>query len=80
MQKKNKRLGNQGGITLIALIITIIVMLILVTVTVRVAIDTNLFGHAKNAIDKYSDSEKNDADAINGYVKEIEKYNTEEDV
>lgn len=40
---------NEKGITLIALVITIIVMLILVTVTIRVATDGNLFTHAANA-------------------------------
>ena len=45
MQKKS----NNSGITLIALIITIIVMLILVAVTVNTAVNSGLFGHAKNA-------------------------------
>lgn len=40
---------NNKGITLIALVITIIVMLILVTVTIRVATDGKLFTHAANA-------------------------------
>ena len=41
---------NNKGITLIALVITIIVMLILVTVTIRVATDGKLFTHAANAV------------------------------
>jgi len=45
--------GKQRGITLIALIITIIVMLILVSVTVRTAINSGLFGHAKDAIESW---------------------------
>ena len=45
--KKNK------GITLIALIITIIVMLILVGVVVTVVIQSDLLGTAKNAGDEY---------------------------
>lgn len=40
---------NNKGITLIALVITIIVMLILVTVTIQVATNGNLFTHAGNA-------------------------------
>ena len=40
---------NQKGITLIALIITIIVMLILVGVTINVALNGGLFQKAKNA-------------------------------
>ncbi len=40
---------SQKGITLIALIITIIVMLILVAVSVTVVIQSGLFESAKNA-------------------------------
>ena len=42
---------KQNGITLIALIITIIVMLILVAVTISVALNGGLFERAKNAKD-----------------------------
>ena len=45
--KKNNR--DQKGITLIALVITIIVMLILVSVTITMAVNGGLFGYAKNA-------------------------------
>lgn len=48
----------QSGITLIALIITIIVMLILVAVTVRTAVNSGLFGHAKNATEQWAAEEK----------------------
>jgi Tfp pilus assembly protein PilE len=41
-----------NGITLIALIITIIVILILVGVVVRISITSGLFGHAGNAVNK----------------------------
>lgn len=53
---KDKRI-SQSGITLIALIITIIVMLILVAVTVKISIDSGLFGHAKNATQSWADME-----------------------
>ena len=43
--------GNKG-ITLIALVITIIVMMILVAVSVTVALDGGLFGTAKDAASK----------------------------
>lgn len=42
------------GITLVALIITIIVMLILVAVSVNVIIKSNLIGTAEKTVDKYS--------------------------
>ena len=47
-----KKLNKQNGITLIALIITIIVMLILVGVTINVALNGGLFEKAKTASDK----------------------------
>ena len=65
MQKKKL---SQSGITLIALIITIIVMLILVAVTVKVAIDSGLFGHAKKAVDDWKAAEEQESNIGNGPV------------
>lgn len=48
------------GITLIALIITIIVMLILVGVSIQVVITNNLLGAAQNAAKKYPEAEVKD--------------------
>lgn len=50
---KNKR-DFQKGITLIALVITIIVLLILAIVSIKILIDQGIIGHAKNATDKYT--------------------------
>ena len=47
-----QEIKRQNGITLIALIITIIVMLILVGVSVTVALNGGLFTTAKNAVDR----------------------------
>ena len=47
MQNRNK------GITLVALIITIVVMLILVAVSVNVVIKSNLIGTAEKTVNKY---------------------------
>ena len=44
-----KKITNENGITLIALIITIIVMLIMVAVTINVAMQGGLFTKAKTA-------------------------------
>lgn len=41
---------TQKGITLIALVITIIVMLILVGVSITMAVNGGLFNHASNAV------------------------------
>ena len=62
MQNRNK------GITLIALIITIIVMLILVAVSVNILIKSNLIGSAEKAVDKYKTASEEEA---NGGTIEI---------
>ena len=49
---------GKNGITLIALIITIIVMLILVAVTITIAVNGGLFGYAGNAVSQ-TETEKN---------------------
>ena len=59
------KLKNKKGITLIALIITIIVMLILVGVTINVALNGGLFETAPNKIDYIFVSEE----LSNAFVK-----------
>ena len=70
--RKNK------GITLIALIITIIVMLILVAVSVNILVKSNLIGTAEKVGDKYKaateEESKGGTIEING-----KKYNSIED-
>ena len=69
--KKNK------GITLIALIITIIVMLILVAVSINILIKSNLIGTAEKTVNKYktaSEEENSGVIEING-----KKYASAED-
>ncbi len=69
---------KEQGITLIALIITIIVMLILVTVTVTSAINGGIFKKAGEAVSKTKDSMKNEQDAVNQLLAEMEKYQSGE--
>ena len=70
--------NKEKGITLIALIITIIVMLILVGVVVTVVIQSDLLGTAKTAGDKYKTAYEDESNmsevTING-----EKYASIED-
>lgn len=51
---------NQKGITLVALIITIIVMLILVAVSVAFIINSDILGTAKDAGDKYTEKQSDE--------------------
>lgn len=63
MQKlKNELNSNFKGITLVALVITIIVMLILVGVTINLSIKGNLFGTAREAAK--GTEEKNDEEVL----------------
>ena len=48
---------EQKGITLVALIITIIVMLILVAVSVAVVVNSNLIGTAEKAANGYKNAD-----------------------
>ena len=72
MQNRNE------GITLIALIITIIVMLILVAVSVNILIKSNLIGTAEKTVNKYKTASEEEG---NNRVIEIngKKYNSIED-
>ncbi len=64
--------SNNSGITLIALIITIIVMLILVAVTVNTAVNSGLFGHAKNATQGWKSEEEKEINIGNdNYINDI---------
>ncbi len=72
------RRRKEKGITLIALIITIIIMLILVTLTVTSAVNGGIFKKAGEAVSKTRDSMKNEQDAVNQLLAEIEKYQSGE--
>ena len=56
LNKGEKTMKKNQGITLIALIITIIIMLILVAVTVSIVINGGLIGKAKDAASGYKKS------------------------
>ena len=74
--KKSKY--QERGITLVALVITIIVLLILAGVTISMATSgSGVFGRAKNAADVYRASAKNENDALDSYSSEIEKADKE---
>lgn len=59
---------SQKGITLIALVITIIVMLILVGVTITMALNGNLFNYAKDATTRTNEAVQGEKELSNGTV------------
>lgn len=64
--KKNEK---NKGITLIALIITIIILLILAGVTINMALGENgLFKKSQEAVQRYKNAEKNESDVISSLV------------
>ena len=68
MKTKNKRkYSNQAGVTLIALVVTIVVLLILAGVSLNAIFSENgIIKRAKDAQNKMDEATQNDLDAING--------------
>ena len=65
----NKKKETQRGITLIALVITIIVMLILVAVTISMAVNGGLFDYAGKATGETKNAIKAEQELSNGRIK-----------
>ena len=66
--KQQKMLNTKKGITLIALVITIIVMLILVAVTISMAVNGGLFDYAGKATGDMQNEIEKEGDIANGKV------------
>ena len=77
--KKTKDLNTNKGITLIALVITIIVMLILVAVTISMAVNGGLFDYAGKAVGETNNAIANESEGYDQYVQDmLIKYGIEE--
>ena len=61
-----KKIKQDKGITLIALIITIIVLLILAVVTIGAITNQGIINYATNAKDDYNREAQNEAMILNG--------------
>ena len=70
--KNNKR--KNKGITLVALVVTIIILLILAGISISALTHTGLFGKAKLAKDKYSNSEKLENTTLQEYEEKVYSY------
>ena len=62
------------GITLIALVITIIILLILSGITISSLTNTGLFKNAKEAKNRTEDTQRQEQDLLNQYEEELNKY------
>ncbi len=71
LYKKKQKL-KEKGITLIALVVTIIILLILAGVTLNMAMSGDgLFSRARNAADKYKKTQEDEQDLISEIGKEM---------
>lgn len=57
-------LKNQKGITLVALVITIVILIILATVSITLAFNGGLVGHAKSGADAYKAAAEDESKQI----------------
>ena len=69
-----KKLKTQKGITLIALIITIVVLLILAAVAIGAVQDSNIVGYAQNAAGGYDKAKGDENNTISDMEKILEQY------
>ena len=72
----NKKLKNkqEKGITLIALVVTIIIMLILAGVSIKLAIDNNgIIENAKEAKDQYEQAQANDESGMGDLASKLKE-------
>ncbi len=69
---------REKGITLIALVVTVIILLILAGVTLNIALSENgLFERAKGGAEKYKEAQTNEEEFISDLEKEVNKYGNE---
>lgn len=60
-----ERLKNHNGITLVALVITIIVLLILAMVSIKLVWNGGIIAHAQNAVNAYNEAQTNELQKLN---------------
>lgn len=72
-----RKISNNKGITLIALIITIIILLILAVVSIQIAIQNGLIKRATDAIGIHNAKEQEQNTAIEGYISDIDKLGSQ---
>ena len=69
---------KNNGITLVALVITIVILLILAGISISALTNTGLFGKAKEAKSASENAEKEQSQTLSEYEKELNKYMAEE--
>lgn len=64
----------QNGITLVALVITIIVLLILAMVTISIVMREGIINHANNAVRAYNAAQTNESEYLNYAENQMDIY------
>lgn len=67
-------LKNQSGITLVALVVTIVVLIILATISISVAMNGGIIGQAEKATDAQANAEKQYELVANETVSKVDQY------
>ena len=73
-----RNLKSRNGITLIALIITIIILLILAMVTINILINQGIIGHANNAVRGYEVAEEKEQITLAYQNYKMDKVNKDD--
>ena len=72
-----KILKNKKGITLVALVVTIVILLILAGISISTLTNTGIFEKAKDAKEKSEAEEKQQSEILDSYEKELNKYTSD---
>jgi len=65
----NKRVKAEKGITLIALVVTVVVLLILAAITIPLLLNGGIIDRAKEGVTKYKDAEDKEKEEIDEIIK-----------
>ena len=76
MLKEKNMYKKENGITLVALVITVVVMLILAAVAIGSVTGDGLFSKTRQAAETYENASKKEADQMQTLMNEIDKYLT----
>ena len=76
MLKEKNKYEKEKGITLVALVITVVVMLILAAVAICSVTGDGLFSKTRQAAETYENASKTEAEQMQTLMNEIDKYLT----
>lgn len=73
-RKCQMTMSEEKGITLIALIITIIILLILAMVSIKLVWNGGIINHSKNAVNIYNTAQTNELEQLNIVEEQMKRY------